>query len=1509
MSRPDEQNYSMKNQNYSMKKPHSMTPLHLSLRARFVCLPVIAALISALIAFGGVAQGQTTLLNGGFEASSSLPSGWTEQKLVGNRSWKVQTGSGDFSIWDASVNYPATAHSGTYNACLFSNVKGTKTRLISPAFDSTGYLNLSLSFWHTQVPFGGAGGQDNLRILYSSDGGTSWSERAYYDYNIGSWTQRTIFLGQPSANSRIAFEAVANYGAGVCLDDISVTADTAASLPEVSVTATDAAASETGPDAGSWTIARTGVTTGALTVNLGLSGTATQGSDYSISDTGSVTIPAGQSLVQVTLTPVDDSVYDEFDETAVLTLTPNAAYGLGGAYEDTITIADNDDADVRVLVIGSSRDSNQSSKISNGGSSPFDGEAVRDQLHNILSGAGLGGVNVKYINRSAEGYSTDVFSLAQWFHYPYPENIETTTRWPYLSNQNGAGDFAWDYVVLIGDPYTMEKMPGVYAQGVAAVGQEVAKGYTPENPVETILLMPWSVGGSTTLVDHYKDVVYRAGRTGGYKVAPAALAWKDDGYPSDATRCAYISAASIYSRIWGQSSSNSTYNYNNTLANSVNAIVTSNVGVGDYAGKLNFQNPFLMLGDPRRQVLYGEKGTSTEQDYVSGAAAAMNRCRVSYSTSGFRDSYTDNQPGWTGDNLPIAWNHGRKFAETNKEYVTNTDYWQLGIGFTYQWNTWSLPVATANDQQISNMFSSEIDLAGFMIEASNAANGQDDSARCIPWRFMWALIHQEYPALRPLRDGSGPHVNTDLREAVGTYMYTMYSGRCPLDPMPNPMTTKWFAQKVGYETAWRMGNCSSRAPGFKVMPSSTNKKTIASGTTETMSVVFILPPKNDVTVTVASSRATAAIVGPKTLIFTPANYNVPQQVTVAALPGTVTSEDFNVTFATSSSDEAYDSLSDSWAYTATRSTTPTSLTQVDNGITNVTAFQNTPLTINLNAAGSNATNTILLGAVNGSVIWTSDGVIEYTPNNGYLGNDTITYAATLDGTQTIGCINITVVVPNGQVNALVGDASASEEGADTGTFVINRVGDISGSLNVLFAMSGTATFGSDYTLSHNSPVTIPDGEASVTITLTPVDDSVFGERYESAVLSLVEDAAYPIGTASSTITITDNDNNAPLANAGTDQNIAWSGVTTVPGLHFGELAGNMDETTANPESVILVDVSSKTEDTIATNTTEIFTGQIYDADGQISFTEHIDDKARIWIDGVLVINNDAWKTRTFTANLNLAPGWHDIEIRISNGSGGSGPVNGEIGIGYDPAGGTTWQTLIDPGDGSFLKANSGVAGGNATLDGSATDVNSDPLSYSWSVVSGPGNVTFGDASSPDSTAHFDALGTYVLQLTVDDGFDQDTDEVTIIVNSALPSIYATWAGGSFTDNFNDTDPTNNGDGDSNGNMMEFAFGTDPTISDGGPLVLNGPNGTTNGQPVLIEGADDAMEFYFVRRKEDHGTSGSVSYTVQFSTDLTSFTNSVVTPTVVANSTTNYEVVKVAFPTGSRFGRLEVDFVP
>jgi len=79
-----------------------------------------------------------------------------------------------------------------------------------------------------------------------------------------------------------------------------------------------------------------------------------------------------------------------------------------------------------------------------------------------------------------------------------------------------------------------------------------------------------------------------------------------------------------------------------------------------------------------------------------------------------------------------------------------------------------------------------------------------------------------------------------------------------------------------------------------------------------------------------------------------------------------------------------------------------------------------------------------------------------------------------------------------------------------------------------------------------------------------------------------------------------------------------------------------------------------------------------------------------------------------------------------------------------------------------------LEGQDATLDGSATDdgLPSATLTYLWTKVSGPGTVTFVDATLAQTTASFTALGVYVLRLTVSDGELTGSDDINVTVTEA-----------------------------------------------------------------------------------------------------------------------------------------------
>jgi len=136
--------------------------------------------------------------------------------------------------------------------------------------------------------------------------------------------------------------------------------------PTVTVVASDANASEDGPNSGVFTLTRTGDTTSALAVTYSLDGNAVNGSDYS-SLPGSVVIAPGSASVNVTVDPIDDAAA-EGDERVVLTISADAAYTVGSPKSATVTIADNEQPPTLPTVTVVDSDGNAAESGANSGS-------------------------------------------------------------------------------------------------------------------------------------------------------------------------------------------------------------------------------------------------------------------------------------------------------------------------------------------------------------------------------------------------------------------------------------------------------------------------------------------------------------------------------------------------------------------------------------------------------------------------------------------------------------------------------------------------------------------------------------------------------------------------------------------------------------------------------------------------------------------------------------------------------------------------------------------------------------------------------------------------------------------------------------------------------------------------------------------------------------------------------------------------------------------------------------
>ena len=282
-------------------------------------------------------------------------------------------------------------------------------------------------------------------------------------------------------------------------------------------------------------------------------------------------------------------------------------------------------------------------------------------------------------------------------------------------------------------------------------------------------------------------------------------------------------------------------------------------------------NPFSMKYVHSRDIKFNHTGTSSENGIKGPLMAAMKRCMVN-------PQFT--KPGAT----PIDFNYGRAntMFEANKRYKVDPEKFNRSYGFPMQEHNKSAAVTMLygidKRYREGRAYDDGTDL-GIAFDMINQGEVEKD-IRTIPIRLMWAKIQDANPALKPLRDRW--HMSRILDEASGTYIYTLLSGRCPVDEEPAEKNSdnwnRWLGRKIGYETAWRMAHLQDRAPGFVVRPSAI--RTLDAGKPATLDVVFRNAPTTDVTVALRVKDSGASVT-PTRLTFTPQNYSKKQTVTLS----------------------------------------------------------------------------------------------------------------------------------------------------------------------------------------------------------------------------------------------------------------------------------------------------------------------------------------------------------------------------------------------------------------------------------------------------------------------------------------------------------------------------------------------------------------------------------------------------------------------------------------------------
>lgn len=179
--------------------------------------------------------------------------------------------------------------------------------------------------------------------IQASTDGSNWTTVVDFNANTSPATSQgnTFDLNNPKARYLRVNMNYNSANLGVHIIEFEAYGALSIDSPQVIVNATDASASESPLDTGTFTISLDRINSGGLlTVNYSIGGTASPGSDYTALS-GNVTIPNGQQSATITLTPLDDLDIEPV-ETVTITISSGAGYTVGAPSSASINITSND---------------------------------------------------------------------------------------------------------------------------------------------------------------------------------------------------------------------------------------------------------------------------------------------------------------------------------------------------------------------------------------------------------------------------------------------------------------------------------------------------------------------------------------------------------------------------------------------------------------------------------------------------------------------------------------------------------------------------------------------------------------------------------------------------------------------------------------------------------------------------------------------------------------------------------------------------------------------------------------------------------------------------------------------------------------------------------------------------------------------------------------------------------------------------------------------------------------
>jgi fibronectin-binding autotransporter adhesin len=266
-----------------------------------------------------------------------------------------------------------------------------------------------------------------------------------------------------------------------------------------------------------------------------------------------------------------------------------------------------------------------------------------------------------------------------------------------------------------------------------------------------------------------------------------------------------------------------------------------------------------------------------------------------------------------------------------------------------------------------------------------------------------------------------------------------------------------------------------------------------------------------------------------------------------------------------------------------------------------------------------------------------------------------------------------------------------------------------------------------------------------------------------------------------------------------------------------------------------------------------------------------------------------------SATINVATG-RTLTINQTVAGTFEGVIAGDGGV---TLGASSTNTLTLTGNNTYTGATSVAAGTLALVGGSQAS----PI-----TVSSGASLSFTIGSPTTSTSSFNltsgtikisgtpTLPSYTL-ITTSTGISGTPALDTPIAGYSLvksgntlklETPYGTWLNSTFANALTQTGLEDDPDGDGIKNLLEFAFGTDPTVNSTASVSFS-PS-VVPGQPILEE---DAGVWYAVFARRTDYVAAGLTYTVEFSSALSSWEATATAPTFLATDGT-IDVVRVPF---------------